>query len=265
MAKKEYGFFDREKVEDAVTMMLNAHAEVEYDTARKYMYYIVEGKQITLEQEVPESKHPFLKYFDANWHQCRGMLGGFGRSDVPHSGNTTNNRLEAAWGLLFDPQHKGKRLDACEDILKELFPDQVAKMTIKRETKLKQTDGSPAGAPAREGRVAWLSASSSGAVARYQVTEGCLGIGDEVRKGGVLGSKGEVRFAEGAVASEAAGEAATDYQTFKFQPSENTALAAPPYSGTTRDASLDDENMPLSQKQTYSNKRFIKSQKEEAQ
>ncbi|KAG2802940.1 hypothetical protein JG687_00012760 [Phytophthora cactorum] len=141
MAKKEYGFFDREKVEDAVTMMLNAHAEVEYDTARKYMYYIVEGKQITLEQEVPESKHPFLKYFDANWHQCRGMLGGFGRSDVPHSGNTTNNRLEAAWGLLFDPQHKGKRLDACEDILKELFPDQVAKMTIKRETKLKQTDG----------------------------------------------------------------------------------------------------------------------------
>ncbi|KAG2892369.1 hypothetical protein PC118_g18969 [Phytophthora cactorum] len=59
------------------------------------------------------------------------MLGGFGRSDVPHSGNTTNNRLEAAWGLLFDPQHKGKRLDACEDILKELFPDQVAKMTIK--------------------------------------------------------------------------------------------------------------------------------------
>ncbi|KAG2764008.1 hypothetical protein Pcac1_g24354 [Phytophthora cactorum] len=44
-------------------------------------------------------------------------------------------------------------------------------------------------------------------MARYQVTEGCLGIGDEVRKGGVLGSKGEVRFAEGAVASEAAGEA----------------------------------------------------------
>ncbi|KAG6966409.1 hypothetical protein JG688_00006786 [Phytophthora aleatoria] len=141
MAKKEYGVFDREKVEDAVTMMLNAHAEVEYDTARKCMYYIVEGKQITLEQEVPESKHPFLKYFDANWHQCRRMLGGFGRSDVPHTGNTTNNRLEAAWGLLFDPQHKGKRLDACENILKELFPDQVAKMTIKRETKLKQTDG----------------------------------------------------------------------------------------------------------------------------
>ncbi|KAF1775420.1 hypothetical protein GQ600_6123 [Phytophthora cactorum] len=27
--------------------------------------------------------------------------------------------------LLFDPQQKGKCLDACEDILKELFPDQV--------------------------------------------------------------------------------------------------------------------------------------------
>ncbi|KAG2802942.1 hypothetical protein PC111_g18566 [Phytophthora cactorum] len=126
--------------------------------------------------------------------------------------------------------------------------DEVLELQLQEDELWKQ---SPAGAPAREGRVAWLSASSSGAVARYQVTEGCLGIGDEVRKGGVLGSKGEVRFAEGAVASEAAGEAATDYQTFKFQPSENTALAAPPYSGTTRDASLDDENMPLSQKQTY--------------
>ncbi|KAF1795040.1 hypothetical protein GQ600_17251 [Phytophthora cactorum] len=51
-------------------MILNAHTEAEYDTARKYMYSIVEGKQITLEQE-PESKHAFLKYFDANWHQCR--------------------------------------------------------------------------------------------------------------------------------------------------------------------------------------------------
>ncbi|KAF1775417.1 hypothetical protein GQ600_6120 [Phytophthora cactorum] len=58
-------------------------SEAEYDTARKYMYSIVEGKQITLEQE-PESKHAFLKYFDANWHQCRRMWSGFGRSDVPH-------------------------------------------------------------------------------------------------------------------------------------------------------------------------------------
>ncbi|KAG3170215.1 hypothetical protein C6341_g10867 [Phytophthora cactorum] len=93
--------------------------------------------------------------------------------------------------------------------------DEVLELQLQEDELWKQ---SPAGAPAREGRVAWLSASSSGAVARYQVTEGCLGIGDEVRKGGVLGSKGEVRFAEGAVASEAAGEAATDYQTFKFQP-----------------------------------------------
>ncbi|KAF1795011.1 hypothetical protein GQ600_260 [Phytophthora cactorum] len=48
---------DREKVEDAVTMMLNEHTEAEYDTARKYMYSIVEGKQITLEQEPESSMH----------------------------------------------------------------------------------------------------------------------------------------------------------------------------------------------------------------
>ncbi|KAG3110744.1 hypothetical protein PI125_g9754 [Phytophthora idaei] len=56
-----------------------------------------------------------------------------------------------------------------------------------------------------------------------------------VQKGSVLGSSGEVEFAEGAVASSAANEAAADYQAFEFQPSENTASAVPPHSKTTRD------------------------------
>ncbi|KAE9151682.1 hypothetical protein PF006_g4051 [Phytophthora fragariae] len=98
--KREYGVLDREKVEDAVNMMLNAPTETEYDTARKYVYYVVEGKQISSVENVPEPVHPFVKYFRANWHQCRRMWSRFGRSDVPHLGNTTNNRLEAAWGHL---------------------------------------------------------------------------------------------------------------------------------------------------------------------
>ncbi|KAG3063627.1 hypothetical protein PC121_g12076 [Phytophthora cactorum] len=60
----------------------------------------------------------------------------------------------------------------------------------------------------KTGRVAWLSVSSGRALARYQRTEGCRGFGGEVQKGSVLGSSGEVEFAECAVASSAANEAA---------------------------------------------------------
>ncbi|KAG3187362.1 hypothetical protein PC128_g12627 [Phytophthora cactorum] len=59
----------------------------------------------------------------------------------------------------------------------------------------------------KTGRVAWLSVSSGRALARYQRTEGCRGFGGEVQKGSVLGSSGEVEFAECAVASSAANEA----------------------------------------------------------
>ncbi|KAG2998463.1 hypothetical protein PC120_g21149 [Phytophthora cactorum] len=38
IAKKEYNIQDRDKAEDAVHMMLDATTEVDYDTARKYLY-----------------------------------------------------------------------------------------------------------------------------------------------------------------------------------------------------------------------------------
>lgn len=83
---------DRDKVEDAVHMMLSAQTEAEYDTGRKYLLYVVEGKQILQAEEIPEPEHAILKYFHANGHQCREMWSWFGRVNVPHIGNTTNNR-----------------------------------------------------------------------------------------------------------------------------------------------------------------------------
>lgn len=100
MSKRDYGIMDREKVEDAVHMMLNAQTEDEYETGRRYLYYIVDGIQITSKEDVPEPKHPFLLYFHANWHQCRLMWSGYGRSDVPHLGNTTNNRYDLICSLI---------------------------------------------------------------------------------------------------------------------------------------------------------------------
>ncbi|KAF1774296.1 hypothetical protein GQ600_23028 [Phytophthora cactorum] len=85
-AKKENSIQDRDMVEDEIHMMLNATTEAEYETARRYLYYVVDGKEITLEEDIPESAHPFFKYFHDNWHACRDMWSGFGRVDVPHLG-----------------------------------------------------------------------------------------------------------------------------------------------------------------------------------
>jgi hypothetical protein len=92
MSKREYDIEDRDKVEDTVHMMLNATTVAEYEIARRYLYYVVDGKQLSLEEDIPDASHPFLKYFHANCHNCKEMWSGFGRVDVPHLGNTTNNR-----------------------------------------------------------------------------------------------------------------------------------------------------------------------------
>ncbi|KAF1791613.1 hypothetical protein GQ600_15610 [Phytophthora cactorum] len=65
-ARRDYGVIDLEKVEDAVYLMLNVQPEEEYDTGFKYLYYVVEGKQITKDEDIPEPVHPFLRYFHAN-------------------------------------------------------------------------------------------------------------------------------------------------------------------------------------------------------
>ncbi|KAE9038847.1 hypothetical protein PR001_g7787 [Phytophthora rubi] len=126
VAKREYGVLDRDKVEDAVHMMLSAQTEPEYETGRKYLYYLVEGKQILQHEDVPDSEHSFLKYFNANWHQCREMWSGYGRVDVYHLGNTTNNRLEAAWGHLKDVLKPTMMLDECVETL--MFLQSIAEM-----------------------------------------------------------------------------------------------------------------------------------------
>nr|KAE8945800.1 hypothetical protein PF009_g4554 [Phytophthora fragariae] len=126
VAKREYGVLDRDKVEDVVHMMLSAQTEPEYETGRKYLYYIVEGKQILQHEDVPNSEHSFLKYFNANWHQCREMWSGYGRVDVYHLGNTTNNRLEAAWGHLKDVLKPTMMLDECVETL--MFLQSIAEM-----------------------------------------------------------------------------------------------------------------------------------------
>ena len=81
-------------VEDAIHMMLNAQEKAKYETGRKYLYSIVKGKKILQLEDFPEPEHSFLKYFNANWHQCRQLWSSFGRVDVPHLGNTTNNRYD---------------------------------------------------------------------------------------------------------------------------------------------------------------------------
>ena len=56
MAKREYELLDRDKVEDAIHLVLNAQTEAQYETGRKHLYYIVEGKKFLQREEVPEAE-----------------------------------------------------------------------------------------------------------------------------------------------------------------------------------------------------------------
>ncbi|KAE9034208.1 hypothetical protein PR002_g8259 [Phytophthora rubi] len=54
------------------------------------------------------------------------MWSGYGRVDVYHLGNTTNNRLEAAWGHLKDVLKPTMMLDECVETL--MFLQSIAEM-----------------------------------------------------------------------------------------------------------------------------------------
>ncbi|KAG3243586.1 hypothetical protein PI124_g11596 [Phytophthora idaei] len=94
-ARRDYGVIDREKVEDAVYLMLNMQPEEEYDTGFKHLYYVVEGKQIPKDEDIPEPVHPFL-------------------------------RLVAAWGHRKDALKPTMAMDECVDTL--VFLQSIAEM-----------------------------------------------------------------------------------------------------------------------------------------
>ncbi|OWY95917.1 hypothetical protein PHMEG_00033946, partial [Phytophthora megakarya] len=135
MAKGEYGgqsSFDKDQVEDAVDLMRQATLIKEYTKYLKYMYFLLDGVQLSESDKIPEAKQPFLKYFMRNWHTIKERWALYARSDVPHLGNHTNNRLETSWGHIKDILKPDMALDECVDTL--MFLQAVAEMEYAKKT-----------------------------------------------------------------------------------------------------------------------------------
>lgn len=58
LTKRKYSIANRDKIEDVVKIILRATTETEYEVGLRYVYYVVDGKQVTLEEEIPASTHP---------------------------------------------------------------------------------------------------------------------------------------------------------------------------------------------------------------
>ncbi|KAE9268982.1 hypothetical protein PF001_g29426 [Phytophthora fragariae] len=129
MAKSEYGgpsSFDKNQVEDAVDLMRQATSLDEYTKYLKYLYFLLDGVQLGVDDDVPEATHPFLKYFMRNWNAMKERWALYARLDIPHLGNHTNNRLESSWGHIKDILKSDMALDECVDTL--MFLQAVAEM-----------------------------------------------------------------------------------------------------------------------------------------
>ncbi|RLN06604.1 hypothetical protein BBJ28_00002807 [Nothophytophthora sp. Chile5] len=134
MGKSEYGgqaSFDMDQVEDAVDMMCGAPTLDEYTNYLKYLYFLLDNIHISNEDDVPEPVHPFLRYFVKNWHLQKERWALYARSDVPHLGNHTNNRLETSWGHLKEILKPKMPLDECVDTLN--FLQAVAEMEYSKK------------------------------------------------------------------------------------------------------------------------------------
>ncbi|KAE9173457.1 hypothetical protein PF002_g29304 [Phytophthora fragariae] len=134
MAKSEYGgpsSFDKDQVEDAVGMMRTSPTIDEYTKYLKYLYFLLDNLHLRSEDDIPEPKHPFLRYFMKNWDQQKERWALYARSDVPHLGNHTNNRLETSWGHIKEILKPEMPLDECVDTL--IFLQALAEMEYSKK------------------------------------------------------------------------------------------------------------------------------------
>ncbi|KAG2820143.1 hypothetical protein PC113_g22641 [Phytophthora cactorum] len=135
MVKSEYGgpsSFDRDQVEDAVYMMRLAASPEEYTKYLKYMYFLLDRAHLRDSAAIPEPVHPFLKYFIRNWDSMKERWALYARSDVPHLGNHTNNKLESLWAHISNILRADMALDECVDTL--MFLQAVAEMEYSKKT-----------------------------------------------------------------------------------------------------------------------------------
>ncbi|KAH7482470.1 uncharacterized protein KRP23_5637 [Phytophthora ramorum] len=134
MTKSEYGgpsSFDNGQVEDAVDMMRSSSTVDEYTKYLKYLYFLLDNVHLQSDDDIPEPKHPFLRYFMKNWDEQKERWALYARSDVPHLGNHTINQLETSWGHIKEILKPEMPLDECVDTL--IFLQALAEMEYSKK------------------------------------------------------------------------------------------------------------------------------------
>ncbi|KAE8902220.1 hypothetical protein PF007_g11848 [Phytophthora fragariae] len=103
-SKYEFSAFERSELETLTSILVDASSESTYDLFKKEIYATIQS---------PPCREKWKSYFDSNWDNCRDMWARFARANVPHLGNTTNNRLESSWAKLKREVKRHMHVDEC--------------------------------------------------------------------------------------------------------------------------------------------------------
>ncbi|KAE9164283.1 hypothetical protein PF005_g30099 [Phytophthora fragariae] len=82
----------KQALKDIFAAMVYANSALQYERC----------KTLLMQQLGNHKEHPLFKYFLKNWDGITEEWVSYQRSNVPHLGNNTNNRIEAKWAKLKD-------------------------------------------------------------------------------------------------------------------------------------------------------------------
>ncbi|KAE8972793.1 hypothetical protein PR003_g27390 [Phytophthora rubi] len=119
--------YDKDQDEDAVDMMRTSPTIDEYTKYLKYLYFQLDNVHLRSEDEIADPNH----LLDEKLGSAKERRALYARSDVPHLGNHTTNRLETSWGhikVILKPEIP---LDECVDTL--IFLQALAEMKYSKK------------------------------------------------------------------------------------------------------------------------------------
>ncbi|EGZ09033.1 hypothetical protein PHYSODRAFT_525812 [Phytophthora sojae] len=93
----------KQELKDILASLVYADSEHQYKRC----------KLLLLNRLDDRKDHPLYKYFIKKWDGITDEWVSYLRTDVPHLGNHTNNRIEAKWAKLKDLIRPSASVDVC--------------------------------------------------------------------------------------------------------------------------------------------------------
>ncbi|KAE9115003.1 hypothetical protein PF006_g19376 [Phytophthora fragariae] len=104
-----------------IKQMVYSKSASDYEAARDELFDMLEESlkpnatkdRSKLNDSSDKKSHPFIGYFNENWESCRRRWVEYLRTDTPHLGNNTNNRIESGWSKMKPELNADTPLDQC--------------------------------------------------------------------------------------------------------------------------------------------------------